>query len=77
MFVLIAGGDKDGRAVWFQKRRDFVIGQRPAQCGGAIFDFGLEIGGEFGGDVFAMLFRKPEFYGSEVTVEELHGSFVR
>ena len=39
-----------------EERGDLVIVQGPAELGGAIVDFGLEIGGELGGDVFALLF---------------------
>ena len=48
---------------------DFAIIQRPAEFGGAVLDFGPEIGLQLGGDVVALRFREPEFYGSEVAIE--------
>jgi hypothetical protein len=53
----------------FQDCGDLGLGQRAAELGGAIVDFGLKIGGEFGGDVVALFFREPEFYGGEVAIE--------
>ena len=69
VFLLITRSDKNRRAVRFEERGDLVVVQGPAELRRAIVDFGLEIGSELGGDVVALLFREPEFHGSEVAIE--------
>ena len=69
VFLLIARGHENRRAVLLEERGDLVIVQGPAELGGAIVDLGLEIGGELGGDVFTLFLRKPEFHGGEIAIE--------
>jgi hypothetical protein len=71
-FLLIMLRDEDGWTMLLEERGDLHIGQRATEFGGVIVDFGLKIGRELGGDVFALLFRQPEFYGSEVSIEQVH-----
>jgi hypothetical protein len=73
VFLLIARGHENRRALLLEERGDLVIVQGPPELGSAIVDLGLEIGSELRGDVFALLFREPEFHGSEIAIEELHG----
>ena len=61
VFLLIARGDENRRAVLLEKRGDLVIVQGPAELGGAIVDLGLEIGGELGGDVFTLFLGSQNF----------------
>jgi hypothetical protein len=69
VFLLIARGHENRRAVLLEKPGDLVIVQGPAELGGAIVDLGLEIGGELSGDVFALPGWEPEFNGGEVAIE--------
>jgi hypothetical protein len=54
---------------------DFLLGQRTAECGGPVVDFGPAIRLQFGDDIVPVVFREPEFNGSEVALEKLHGGF--
>ena len=69
LFLLITRGDEDRRAVLLEERGDLVVGQRAAELGDTVVNLGLQIGREFGRDVFALLFREPEFHGGEVAIE--------
>jgi hypothetical protein len=55
--------------VLLEKGGNLVIAQGPAHLGGAIVDLGLEIGGQLGGDIFALPGWEPEFDGGEVAIE--------
>ena len=53
----------------FEEGGDLVVGQRTSEFGSAVVDFGLEVSGEFGGDVLPLGFRQPESYGGKVAIE--------
>ena len=69
VFLLISRGDEDRRALLLEEGGDLVVGQRATELGDAVVDFGLQVGREFGGDVFALPLRQPEFHGGEIAIE--------